>query len=383
MRIKTRIRASIRKNYPNFRALLFREYPRFVFGEGLEGVIPVFDFHQVDTESLERQLSYLKENNYQALDSSEWLDGQRKPRSDRAKQVVLTFDDGHISLWRNAYPLLKQYGYKAVSFICPGLLPDSEKTARPRGERTMCNWEEIRQMHDSGYVDFQSHSLRHDLVFVSAKLEDWLSPMFQSHYFGKYDKAVVLEDDDDFSLTNLWPYSEPPCGEYVGTPMFPLRPRMATDQRFSLSREARDSFCTLARGRMGASAEIGTWRETARKRFRSYRPDELGRYVVGQEYQHEIARELRLARQTIEKKLPGKTVEHFCAPWYSATESALATASDCGYAAVFLGELAYSSKPESKPRDGIGEVPRLSGSYIFRLPGKGRKPLRSVLSQML
>ena len=37
--------------------------------------------------------------------------------------------------------------------------------------------------------------------------------MFQSYYFGKHDKAVVPEEDDDFSLTNLWPYSEPPCGE--------------------------------------------------------------------------------------------------------------------------------------------------------------------------
>lgn len=116
----TKIKAILRKNLPDIRALLSGNYPGFVFGKGLlpgKNSVPVFVFHEVDSGAFERKLSFLKDNGYQTLNASEWLTIISNPTADVTGKVLLTFDDGHISLYDFAFPLLKKYCYQAVSFI--------------------------------------------------------------------------------------------------------------------------------------------------------------------------------------------------------------------------------------------------------------------------
>lgn len=93
--------------------------------------VRILEYHSVSANGFEDQITisrdkiieqfeYLKDNNYTTL----WLSdmdalknaGQKLPK----KAVVLTFDDGFADNYREVYPLLKKYNFKAVCFIVLG-----------------------------------------------------------------------------------------------------------------------------------------------------------------------------------------------------------------------------------------------------------------------
>lgn len=67
------------------------------------------------------QMRYLQRTGYHVLSEEEyleWLDGRPLQR----RSVLLTFDDGYVSVLKHAAPLLAGLGIPAVCFVCPGLL---------------------------------------------------------------------------------------------------------------------------------------------------------------------------------------------------------------------------------------------------------------------
>ncbi len=86
--------------------------------------LPILMYHKVSTQEssgltisvvkLEEQLRWLSENNYQSYHLSE-LYHIKKLSSKRS--VVITFDDGYVSQWEWALPLLAKYQLKATFFI--------------------------------------------------------------------------------------------------------------------------------------------------------------------------------------------------------------------------------------------------------------------------
>ncbi len=59
----------------------------------------------------------------------------------QSELAVLTFDDGDLSVYAIAYPLLRRFGIKATFFIVPSLV----------GEVGYISWDQLREM--SAYVD--------------------------------------------------------------------------------------------------------------------------------------------------------------------------------------------------------------------------------------
>jgi peptidoglycan/xylan/chitin deacetylase (PgdA/CDA1 family) len=82
--------------------------------------------------------------------------------------VVLTFDDGPRNHYEVVFPLLKTYEMtyemKGVAFIAPRFhaesSPDLSGNSSPLPRRPL-NWSQIREMHDSAAIDFQSHTYEH------------------------------------------------------------------------------------------------------------------------------------------------------------------------------------------------------------------------------
>jgi len=70
----------------------------------------------IDTDTFEAQLRYLRDNNFNVLSMSEFLNFVKKgdfpPRS-----VLITIDDGYRSVYEYAYPLLKKYGFPFTVFL--------------------------------------------------------------------------------------------------------------------------------------------------------------------------------------------------------------------------------------------------------------------------
>lgn len=154
-RLTTEIGDALRRNRGDAKGLLLRRYPEWLFtgdDKDLAGTVAVFAFHDVESGWFEQQLAFLKANGYNALPTADALydciaGGQPIPQH----AVLLTFDDAGASLYTTAFPLLKQYGMHGVSFVVPTFLD------RPR----FCTWSQVQEMHRSGVIDFQSHTLCH------------------------------------------------------------------------------------------------------------------------------------------------------------------------------------------------------------------------------
>ncbi len=122
---------------------------------------------------------------------------------DRA--VVITFDDGYASLIDYAFPLLKDYGFKATVNIIGQYVGTFMNLG---GNRPMLSWDEYRFLKDSGLVELGCHTYNlHSMpkTFQSGKaLEDDLklfteifrkeigiTPDILAWPFGTYDQGGV------------------------------------------------------------------------------------------------------------------------------------------------------------------------------------------------
>ncbi len=99
-----------------------------------------------------RQLDLIKQRAGGAGSARDWLQGGD------AQPVLLTFDDGHISNHRLAFPALRERGMRADFFVNPALV----------GQRNFAGWPELREMADAG-MSIQSHGYDH--VYLTALSE--------------------------------------------------------------------------------------------------------------------------------------------------------------------------------------------------------------------
>jgi peptidoglycan/xylan/chitin deacetylase (PgdA/CDA1 family) len=84
------------------------------------------------------------------------------------KAVVLTFDDGHISNYKLAFPILKNFNFVATFFIVPMFI----------GKKDYLTREQILEMHEQG-MKFESHSLTHPYM-VSLNREEIIREVCES-----------------------------------------------------------------------------------------------------------------------------------------------------------------------------------------------------------
>jgi len=101
----------------------------------------------VNPSLLEFQLRYLKKHGYAFVTATEMLAFEPVSR-----HVCLTFDDGYEDNYTHLFPLLKTYQAKATIFA-------AQRSVFP-GKPMLTN-AQIREMSDSGLVEFGGHTLNH------------------------------------------------------------------------------------------------------------------------------------------------------------------------------------------------------------------------------
>ena len=132
----------------------------FIWFDG-QYAVPVLMYHNIGTdargrnntvslESFQKQLDYLKRNNYRVVTLDEICGAMVSQRRLPRKTVAITFDDGNDNNFVNAFPALVERGMTATFFVPAGQI------AHP-GTMT---WEQLALMRDQG-MRIGSHGMSH------------------------------------------------------------------------------------------------------------------------------------------------------------------------------------------------------------------------------
>ena len=159
----------------------------------------------VSIKKFKEQMKYLHDNGYKVLALKKVVSMIKNHKKLPKKSVVLTFDDGYRTVYKNAFPVIKKYGYPATVF-----LPTEAIEKRYPDYMTL---NQIKTMMKYG-IDFESHSYSHPRMAYKPKnwtnkhYEEWIKgeltksiEFFKKHFgykpyafaipYGEYNKTVI------------------------------------------------------------------------------------------------------------------------------------------------------------------------------------------------
>lgn len=129
----------------------------------------------VTTPVFASQLKYLRDNGYTVIPLRQLVAyrlGKAPPPPPRS--VVITVDDAHQSVYTQMLPLVKQYRIPVTLFVYPSAIANATYAM---------NWEQLRELRETGLFEIQSHSYWHPNFKKEKKC---LTPE-------KYEKLVEMQ----------------------------------------------------------------------------------------------------------------------------------------------------------------------------------------------
>jgi peptidoglycan/xylan/chitin deacetylase (PgdA/CDA1 family) len=171
------------------------------FGEGK------YPTTNIAVDRFREQLEYLKNNEYTVITLQQLLQFLQKEIKLPERSVVITIDDGYRSVYENAWPVLREYGYPFTVFLYV-------KATENRHSNYM-TWDQVIEMKAAG-VDFQNHGFSHEhMAFMPAGMNmveyrAWIRaelevsttkfseklqerPLFFAVPYGEYNMALLEE----------------------------------------------------------------------------------------------------------------------------------------------------------------------------------------------
>jgi len=130
--------------------------------------IPILMYHEisevntpwcVSPSEFAKQMKFLVKNSYQTITLSELKSGIESDQETDQKLVVITFDDARKGVYEHAYPLLRQYGFKAIVYVVPSwienkTIPETEKYSE------FLTWTELKEWSADNF-EIGSHTFSH------------------------------------------------------------------------------------------------------------------------------------------------------------------------------------------------------------------------------
>jgi peptidoglycan/xylan/chitin deacetylase (PgdA/CDA1 family) len=113
----------------------------------------VADSMTVTTSTFESHLQYLKNHGYTVIPLRHLVDyylGNRPSLPSRS--LAITADDGHKSVYTEMFPLLRKYNIPVTLFLYPSAISNASYAM---------TWNQLREIKESGFFDFQSHTFWH------------------------------------------------------------------------------------------------------------------------------------------------------------------------------------------------------------------------------
>lgn len=150
----------------------FTQDPNLTFSGPGPVLAPVLMYHHVkpystdseyvvSVDQFKRQVQWLKEEGYQTITITDLVEAIRYGKYLPHKPVILTFDDGYLDVYQNAYPILQEVGFTATMYLI-------ENTLNDYGYITDAI---IDELSDAGW-EFGNHSATHAYLPSSKNMLD-------------------------------------------------------------------------------------------------------------------------------------------------------------------------------------------------------------------
>lgn len=141
--------------------------------------LPILTYHSLDSSGsvistaptiFRKQMAWLHQKGFQTLSLAEAARLVRVGQPFRERTCVVTFDDGYETVYRDAFPVLQEFGFTATVFLITGYCGKQNSWpghVSPVGEQPLLSWAQIEEM-SRHRIEFGSHTVTHpDLASVT------------------------------------------------------------------------------------------------------------------------------------------------------------------------------------------------------------------------
>lgn len=158
----------------------------------------------VSPAAFARQMESLHKRGVETVTMEAYRSKMRGPLGRGGRQVAITFDDGYLDNYANAFPVLARLGMSATIFLATGRV-GGRSDWQGGGDKALLTWDMAREMSDGG-ISFQSHTHTHcdltrcdeaqtteELERSRKTLEDALGASVEhlAYPYGAYDDRVA------------------------------------------------------------------------------------------------------------------------------------------------------------------------------------------------
>ena len=179
--------------------------------------IPILTYHNftdkvsdganISPQRFREHLLFLKQNGYTTITQEQLINYLNGNGTLPKKPVMITIDDGYLSTYTHAYPILREFNMKATVFVITGMVGGKS------GSLEHFNWEQAREMENSGVIDIQSHTHQSHYKFngkaaLSHKLPNETNQMYYNRIYNDlYTAKDLIEQHLNKTVTAIaYPY---------------------------------------------------------------------------------------------------------------------------------------------------------------------------------
>ena len=226
-------------------------------GAASSGVVLLYHHVATDTpastsispEDFRSHMEYLRDNGFNVVGLDAMVEALRNGDDLPDRAVAITFDDGYLSIYEEAFPMLQSFGFPFTLFLSTGPID--------RQLRNYMSWEQVSEMAEAGVV-VANHMVEHPHMLNRGESENdgsWIerlreellraeqsivehtgqSHRFLAYPYGEFDPAIkdMLRDLDFVGFAQN-SGAIGPGSDFLALPRYPLAGSFADLESASL-----------------------------------------------------------------------------------------------------------------------------------------------------
>lgn len=107
-------------------------------------------------------LEYLRDNDFNVIGLDSLISSLQSGQAVPERAVVISFDDGYISIYEEAFPMLREFDYPFSLFLSTEPINNEQ--------RNYMSWEQIREMSEAGVI-IGNHMIDHPYMLATKQGE--------------------------------------------------------------------------------------------------------------------------------------------------------------------------------------------------------------------